>query len=68
MQRVFVTGMGVISSLGVGKEANLDRLCRGKGGIGRASVFESKYTGSLFLSTCPVAEVSFFNLLIFGQR
>ena len=28
----------------------------------------SGYTGSLFLSTCPVAEVSFFNLLIFGQR
>ena len=56
MHKVFVTGMGVISSLGVGKEANLDRLCSGKGGIGRASVFESKYTGSLFFGEVNLSD------------
>jgi len=58
MQRVYITGLGVISSLGAGKEANLKRLCNGQSGIGRASIFESKYTESLFFGEVNLSDDS----------
>jgi 3-oxoacyl-[acyl-carrier-protein] synthase II len=38
---VVVTGMGVISALGIGREALLDGLRRGAGGIGRIGTFDT---------------------------
>lgn len=56
MTRVFVTGMGVISALGVGVEANLTALLEGRSGIKPISHLDSIYKGKL-----PAAEVDFSN-------
>lgn len=47
MEKVFVTGMGVISALGNNIESNLFQLKNAKTGIGKARHFSSKYTESL---------------------
>lgn len=39
-RRVVVTGMGMISPLGIGLEKNWEALCRGESGIGRISRFD----------------------------
>ena len=52
MQKVFVTGMGVISAIGNNTAENLDHLRNGKSGIGKA-----KYVQSNFAETHPFAEV-----------
>ncbi|MEO5996711.1 MAG: beta-ketoacyl-[acyl-carrier-protein] synthase family protein [Chitinophagaceae bacterium] len=52
MSRIFVTGMGVISSIGNTVAENRMSLVEGKCGIGTLEMFNSKYTGSL-----PVGEI-----------
>ena len=47
MEKVFVTGMGIISSLGNGVDTNLSQLRKGQSGIGKAKHFNSKYTENL---------------------
>ncbi|MFT7612536.1 MAG: 3-oxoacyl-(acyl-carrier-protein) synthase [Parvicellaceae bacterium] len=47
MEKVFVTGFGIISAIGNDMESNLDQLKRAKSGIGRARHFNSKYTANL---------------------
>lgn len=47
MSRVFVTGMGAISSIGTNVKENHESLRNGLAGIGKAHFFESKYTESL---------------------
>ena len=44
MTRVLVTGMGIVSALGMGVEQNLLALRRGTTGIKKAKHFNSKYT------------------------
>jgi 3-oxoacyl-[acyl-carrier-protein] synthase II len=39
-RRVVVTGLGIISPLGIGVKANWDAVCEGKSGIGSISKFE----------------------------
>ncbi len=39
-RRVVVTGMGMISPLGIGLEKNWEALCRGESGIGRITRFD----------------------------
>jgi 3-oxoacyl-[acyl-carrier-protein] synthase II len=41
MTRVFVTGMGVVSSLGMGWEAYWDGLVAGRSGIGEVTLFDA---------------------------
>ena len=52
MQKVFVTGMGIISAIGNNTAENLNHLRNGKTGIGKA-----KYVQSNFAQTHPFAEV-----------
>lgn len=56
MTRVFVTGMGVISALGVGVDANLIALQQFRSGIKPISHLDSIYKGKI-----PAAEVDFSN-------
>ncbi|KIC95646.1 beta-ketoacyl-[acyl-carrier-protein] synthase family protein [Flavihumibacter solisilvae] len=54
MCKVYVTGMGVVSALGLGKEENRSALLARKSGIGHA-----KYLNSSLVDKLPVAEVPF---------
>lgn len=56
MERVFVTGTGVVSALGIGVDENIKRLRKGESGIGSAKHFTSKYTSIL-----PFGEVDLSN-------
>lgn len=56
MEKVFVTGMGLISALGNDVEANLTQLKSGKTGIGKAKHFHS-----IYVNTLPFAEVDLSN-------
>lgn len=55
MSRIFVTGMGIISALGEGKESNRIALMLGNTGIGKTSYIQTKYAdlplGEVKLST-----------------
>jgi 3-oxoacyl-[acyl-carrier-protein] synthase-1 len=56
MNRVFVTGMGVISALGEGVKDNLQALLDGKSGIKPIANLDSIHKGKL-----PAAEIDFSN-------
>ena len=47
MERVFVTGIGVISAMGNDVQSNLSQLKNAQTGIGKAQNFNSKYTANL---------------------
>ncbi len=47
MGKVFITGLGTISSLGLNVQENLAALREGRSGIGKAKHFKSKYTENL---------------------
>jgi len=51
-KRVVITGMGIVSPLGIGVEENWEAICQGKSGIGSitrfdASDFASKIAGEV---------------------
>lgn len=54
-RNVFVTGAGIISALGVGKDATLQALLKGESGIGRISHIETVH------KEFPVGEVALSN-------
>lgn len=56
MEKVFVTGTGVVSALGTNVESNVAQLRKGESGIGSAKHFTSKYTSLL-----PFGEVDLSN-------
>ncbi|GAB4165453.1 MAG: beta-ketoacyl-ACP synthase II [Geothermobacteraceae bacterium] len=56
MRRVVITGMGVVSPLGTGKEKNWEALVQGKSGIGRITSFDASD-----LPTQIAGEVKDFN-------
>lgn len=47
MEKVYITGIGIISAIGTGVEANRESLMQGRPGIGKAKHFNSKYTSNL---------------------
>lgn len=53
MRKVFITGIGSISSLGLNVEEQLTKLRNAQSGIGRAKHFQSVYTSQL-----PFAEIN----------
>lgn len=54
-EKVFVTGLGVISALGIGVDATLGSLQKGETGIGRITMLETEH------NDLPVGEVKLSN-------
>lgn len=63
MQRVFVTGIGVISSIGTNLKENHESLQKGKAGIHKAIHLDSNYTKSLLFGEVSLSneELKFQN-------
>jgi 3-oxoacyl-[acyl-carrier-protein] synthase II len=62
-RRVVVTGLGMVTPLGVGTEASWQALCRGKSGVGPVSHFDASQ-----FRTRIAGEVKGFNPLDFIDR
>lgn len=56
MSKVFITGIGTISSLGLNVQQNLAALRAGKTGIGKSKHFHSKYAESLFFAEIDLSD------------
>lgn len=50
-KRVVITGVGIVSAIGIGKEAHLRALMKGESGVGKISYLQTKHTD------IPVGEV-----------
>ena len=55
MSKVYITGAGVVSAIGCGKEETLKSLLDGKSGIGRVRYLKTEHT------ELPVGEVKMSN-------
>jgi len=62
-RRVVITGIGVISSIGIGKEAFWEALCQGRSGVSRITSFDASR-----LSTQFAAQVLNFDPLAYIDR
>lgn len=62
MERVYITGFGVISGLGNGVEKNIEKLKNGKSGIERAQNLTSRYTGRLPFSEVKMSTLNLLDL------
>jgi 3-oxoacyl-[acyl-carrier-protein] synthase II len=62
-RRVVVTGVGLVSPLGIGTEANWEALCAGRSGIGPITRFEAAQ-----FSARIAGEVKGFNPLAFIDK
>jgi 3-oxoacyl-[acyl-carrier-protein] synthase II len=51
--RVFVTGMGIISALGIGVQQNLESLIEGRTGIGRLNLLQTRHKDKLQCGEIP---------------
>lgn len=47
MEKVYITGIGIISAIGTSVEANRESMMQARSGIGKAKHFNSKYTSNL---------------------
>lgn len=56
MRRVVITGLGVISPLGVGAQYNWDRLIRGESGLSRITHFDASDLASQVAGLVPLSE------------
>jgi len=56
MQKIFITGMGAISSIGSTVDEHLDALRSGKCGIQKAHFFQSRYTENLVFGEVPFSD------------
>ena len=56
MSRVFVTGIGIISSIGLNAEENLSSLRSGKNGIRKAKYFHSKFADSYYFGEVDMSD------------
>ncbi len=64
MQKVFVTGIGLVSALGHGVEANRSALLAGRSGIGQATHLDSRLAASLPLGEIPYSNEELRRLVI----
>jgi 3-oxoacyl-(acyl-carrier-protein) synthase len=55
MSRVVVTGLGIVSAIGHGVAANLDRLRAGHTGIGKATHLDSDFTEKFLFGEVPMS-------------
>ena len=62
MEKVFITGCGIISGLGNGVEKNIQQLKNGKSGIGKAQNLISKYTDRLPFSEVKMSTLNLLDL------
>ena len=67
MNRVFVTGMGIISALGIGVDNNLASLRKGKTGIKGARFLSSKYAKTRPFAEVDYSDKSLKSLVEFGK-
>jgi len=51
--KVFVTGMGIISALGIGVQQNMERLVVGQSGIGQINFLQTRHKGKLKCGEIP---------------
>lgn len=61
MKRVVITGCGVVSPVGIGKEVFWDSLVKGKSGIGKITRFDTKDFDSQIAGEVKNFELSFFS-------
>ncbi len=54
--RVFVTGMGIVSALGVGVEQNSQNLLAGKSGISPIRFLKTRLAGELMAGEVPFTD------------
>ncbi|WP_025761989.1 beta-ketoacyl-[acyl-carrier-protein] synthase family protein [Dyadobacter tibetensis] len=63
MEGVLVTGMGIVTSLGLDVQSNLEGLRAGNSGIGQAQFFESIYTQTLPFAEVPISSDALSEML-----
>jgi len=60
--KVFVTGMGIISSLGIGVQQNLERLIEGRSGIGAIRHLKTSLSNELIAGEVPLSNKELITL------
>jgi len=51
--KIFITGIGIISSLGIGVQENLIRLTEGKSGVGPIRHLKTRHSNELIAGEIP---------------
>ena len=61
--KIFITGMGIISSLGIGVRENLIRLTEGKSGIGPIRYLKTRLSNELIAGEIPYSDKELIDIL-----